>query len=64
MKQIRIHAVEGRLLPLVAPDGVGLKGRYAARDKKGAPLPDGELVASTSYYVRAVQRGDVTAEAV
>ena len=59
MQQIRIRAVGERLLPLVATDGALLRGRYAGRDKAGAPLPDGELVDETSYYVRAVSRGDV-----
>jgi len=59
MKQLRIRAVGDRLLPLVGPDGVGLKGRYAGRDKKGGILPEGELVASSSYYIRAILRGDI-----
>lgn len=59
MTMIRIRAVEDRLLPLVGPNGAPLRGRFAGRDKTGAPLPDGELVESSSYYVRALSRGDV-----
>lgn len=59
MTQIRIRAVGDHLLPLVDASGATLRGRFAGRDKTGAPLPDGELVAETSYYVRAVARGDV-----
>ena len=62
--QLRIRAVGDLLLPLIDANGATLKGRYAGRDKTGAPLPDGELVAQNSYYVRAAARGDVTAEEV
>lgn len=58
-QDLRIRAVDDRLLPLVAPDGATLKGRYAGRDKTGAALPDGELVPANSYYRRAISRGDV-----
>lgn len=61
MPQIRIRAVGDLLCPLVAPDGATLKGRYAGRDKTGSALPDGELVDESSYYVRAVSRGDLLA---
>lgn len=59
MTMIRIRAVEDRLLPLVDATGATLRGRYAGRDKTGAAMPDGEFVAQSSYYVRAISRGDV-----
>lgn len=62
--QLRIRAVGDLLLPLVNASGATLKGRYAGRDKTGAPLPDGEIVEQNSYYIRAADRGDVIAEEV
>lgn len=52
---IRVFAVEGRSLAF--ENGVG---RFVARDKKGAPKPEGEDVPATSYYHRAIARCDVT----
>jgi hypothetical protein len=55
MKQILVFAVDGRSLPF--DGGVG---RFVGRDKTGAARADGDLVPASSYYIRAIARGDVT----
>jgi hypothetical protein len=35
------------------------RGRFAGRDKTGAPLADGELVDDHHHYRRAIARGDL-----
>lgn len=54
-----IQAVEGRLFSLVDARGVAVRGRFAARDKSGVALPNGELVRDHSHYRRAILRGDI-----
>ena len=54
-----IQAVEGRCLSMVDAKGAAIRGRFAGRDKTGAPLADGELVADHVHYRRAIARGDL-----
>lgn len=58
MKKIRVFAVDGRSLPFE-----GGVGRFVARDKKGAALLAGDEVPATSYYHRAISRGDIALSA-
>lgn len=57
--KLLIQAVEGRHLSMVDVRGVALRGRFAGRDRAGAPLADGELVPDHIHYRRAISRGDV-----
>ena len=59
MKQLRIRAVDDRLHTLLDPTGVVLAGRFAGRDKRRAPLANGELVPDCSHHRRAMLRGDI-----
>jgi len=54
-----IQAVEGRLFSLVDDRGIAVRGRFAARDRSGVAMPDGELVADHTHYRRAILRGDI-----
>ncbi len=62
--QLRIHAVEGRLVASVGADGRVRPGRYAARDAQGAPLAEGEIVPDLDHYRRSGRRGDLVVEEV
>lgn len=54
-----IAAVEGRTISLVDAKGALIRGRHAARDKRGCALPDGETVPDHTHYRRAILRGDL-----
>lgn len=56
---MRVCAVEGRLLPAIDASGMPLVGRYVARTRKGAPIPEGVLVPQDSHHLRAVRNGDL-----
>lgn len=56
---MRVRAVEGRLLPAIDASGMPLVGRYVARTRKGAPIPEGVLVPQDSHHLRAVRNGDL-----
>lgn len=57
MKTLKVRAVEGRMLSFVDADGVLVQGRYVGRDRKGNARD--EDVPATSYYHRAIARGDI-----
>jgi hypothetical protein len=57
--KLLIAAVEGRLMTLLDESGRVHRGRFAGRDKTGAPLADGELVDDHHHYRRAIARGDL-----
>lgn len=59
MTKLLIKAVENRLQTLVDVHGGIVRGRYAARDRHGAPRPEGELVQDNTHYRRAIMRGDI-----
>lgn len=61
---LRCRAVGTGLLPYVAPDGAHVLGRYAGRDRAGAPCA--EDLPDTAYYRRGISEGAlelVTADA-
>lgn len=57
MKTLKVRAVDGRRLSFVDADGVLVLGRYVGIDRKG--LARDEEVPATSYYHRAIARGDI-----
>jgi hypothetical protein len=60
---IRVRAVGDARVPRVAADGVpeasNTKGRFVARDRAKAALPDGELVPDTTYYRAEIAAGSL-----
>lgn len=58
---IRVRAV--RRAKLIARDARGnlVPGRFIGRDRKGAILAAGELVAQSGEVIRAIARGDLEA---
>jgi len=56
---MRVRAIEGRLLPAIDGNGAPLVGRYVARTRKGAPIPEGVEVPQDSHHLRAVRNGDL-----
>lgn len=58
---IRVKAVDGRHSAFIGPDGDPRPARFAGRGPGPAfeILPDGEEVADTSEYRRAVAVGDL-----
>jgi len=57
---MRVRCVGDGLLPLIDVEThATLMGRYCGRDKKGVPLPDGEMVPAISYYNVAIAQGDL-----
>ena len=64
MALLHVRAVPGRMLQAIDARGhavaVGARLRYVGLDvRTRAPLPDGEKVADTTHYRRAIGRGDL-----
>lgn len=58
-KTIRVRAVGDKLLSRIDADGMLVVGRYVGRGRDRQAIPEGEEVPATSYYHRAIERGDL-----
>lgn len=56
--KIRVEAV-GDLRVTPCTGGVLAQGAAVARDRKGHPIPGGELVEDSAYYRRRISRGEL-----
>lgn len=56
-KTLKVRAVDDRRLSFVDADGVLVQGRFVGVDRKGNARD--EEVPATSYYHRAIARGDI-----
>lgn len=58
-KTIRVRAVGDKLLSRIDADGMLVQGRYVGRGRNREATAEGEEVPATSYYHRAIERGDI-----